>query len=369
MGRQRDPKRRGWEDNLYPCKNGFKYRHPLTRKETWFGTDFDTANHSARKLNAILASRGSLIDKVLGEGSTLHDAIKVFREQDIPHRGWAEKTADEHAIKLRRIERDIGGAELSAFRVKEAADYLRTVTASARARQQYRSLLIWIFDCALQEGWVEQNPFTPTRPGKAHRKRDRLVLEAYLEIHAAAPAWLQNAMEMSLLTLLRREDVVRARFGDVHDGALWIEPGKTKGSTGARLRIELTADLEALARRCRDEVASPFLIHRLPEKARPRDQRAKKREHHTQVLPEQLSRTFAEVRDGLDRFQSSKDPPTFHEIRSLGGALLKNKGWTLEQVQALMAHASGEMTELYLAGHQQPWAPVRPGLTATDFRP
>ncbi|WP_235974236.1 tyrosine-type recombinase/integrase [Luteimonas deserti] len=46
--------------------------------------------------------------------------------------------------------------------------------------------------------------------------------------------------------------------------------------------------------------------------------------------------------------------PTFHEIRSLGGALLRDQGWTLQQVQALMGHASEAMTAVYLQGHNGP---------------
>ena len=140
-------------------------------------------------------------------------------------------------------------------------------------------------------------------------------------------------------------------------GALWVVPGKTEGSTGARLRIELDGDLPAVIARCRDGVLSPYLIHRLPEKARPRDLRAKTREHHTQVLPEQLSRAFADARieAGID----GENPPTFHEIRSLGGALLRKSGWTVEQVQALMTHSEAAMTEHYLDGHEVSWTRVR----------
>lgn len=130
---------------------------------------------------------------------------------------------------------------------------------------------------------------------------------------------------------------------------------------GVRLKIALTPSLSALLARCRDAVASPYLIHRLPGRARPSDQRAKDRVHHTKVLPEQLSRAFADARDAAGI--TSEHPPTFHEIRSLGGALLIEHGWALPQVQALMGHASEAMTQVYLDGHQQPWAEVAPGLS------
>jgi integrase len=180
-------------------------------------------------------------------------------------------------------------------------------------------------------------------------------------------------MDLSLLTLLRREDICAARFVDVHDGALWIMPGKTERSTGVRLKLEHSPDSELgkLLTRCRDSVVSPFLIHRLPNRMPPHSMRAEGREHHTQVLPEQLSRSFADARDAAAKAYDNKEmaatlngdnPPTFHEIRSLGAALKHDKeGWTRTQVQALLTHTDVGMTDLYLAGHAKPWTLIKVG--------
>ncbi|HIE1098891.1 MULTISPECIES: tyrosine-type recombinase/integrase [Stenotrophomonas] len=187
----------------------------------------------------------------------------------------------------------------------------------------------------------------------------RLTLDVYRAIWDQAAPWLRNAMDLSLVTLLRREDVVTVKFSDVRDGHLWMVPSKTEGSTNVRLQIAVAGPLLDLLTRCRDDVVSPFVIHRLPEKARPSDKRAKDRAHHTQVLPEQLSRAFAKARDAAG--VGGEAPPTFHEIRSLGGALLRDAGWTTEEVQVLMGHASKSMTEHYLDGHDAPWTEVHAG--------
>ncbi|OBU70801.1 integrase [Stenotrophomonas maltophilia] len=188
----------------------------------------------------------------------------------------------------------------------------------------------------------------------------RLTLDVYRAIWDQAAPWLRNAMDLSLVTLLRREDVVTVKFTDVRDGHLWVVPSKTEGSTNVRLQIAAAGPLADLLKRCKDDVASPFVIHRLPEKARPSDKRAKTRKHHTQVLPEQLSRAFAAARDAAGI--TGDAPPTFHEIRSLGGALLRDAGWTTEQIQALMGHGNASMTEHYLGGHEAPWQPVTTGI-------
>jgi enterobacteria phage integrase len=77
-------------------------------------------------------------------------------------------------------------------------------------------------------------------------------------------------------------------------------------------------------------------------------------------MPEQLSRAFADARDeaGID----GENPPTFHEIRSLGGAMLREAGWSKVQVQELMTHTSESMTQHYLDGHDAPWTEVRTGI-------
>lgn len=63
-------------------------------------------------------------------------------------------------------------------------------------------------------------------------------------------------------------------------------------------------------------------------------------------MPEQLTRAFQDARVAAGI--TGTNPPTFHEIRSLGGALLSEAGWQVEQVEGLMGHSSARMTQHYL---------------------
>lgn len=362
MGRPRTRSRAGWPDNLYPCKGGFKYRRPDNRRETWMGMDKAKAFAAARKLNALLLPGGDLVDKVTGSRKTVADALTLFRGDEIPSRGWKPKTAVWYDVFLNQIAADKGATAVEDITTNALAIWIRDKTASARSRQTYRLLLDWIFACAVQEGWIDENPAAQLRKFHHTRQRARLTLDAYKAIHAASPVWLQNAMDLSLVTLLRREDVAALKFTDHHDDALWVVPEKTDASTMLKLKLAVTDELGALIKRCRDDVLSPYMVHRLPGKARPKNAQAKARLHHTQVLPEQITRAFADVRDSLEI--GGDNPPTFHEIRSLGGALLMTeKGWSKPQVQALMGHASEAMTTVYLEGHEVPWIEVAPGLS------
>src|SRR3546814_5141669 len=96
MGRPRSKARAGWPDNLYPNRAGYKYRHPVTRKETWMGLDKAKAFAAAKRLNALLVPSGDLVSRVAGGGKTVSDAIRVFRADDMPGR----KRSEEHTSEL-----------------------------------------------------------------------------------------------------------------------------------------------------------------------------------------------------------------------------------------------------------------------------
>lgn len=364
MGRRRSRSRAGWPPNLYPNRNGYKYRRPDTGREVWMGTDRARAFEAARKLNAILTPANDLVDRVVQPTETIAAAVAIFRRDVVPGMRWGEKTALGYEQTLSRIERLIGDREAATFTVRDASAFLRETTESPRGRQNLRLVLSWVFATAVEEGWLDTNPVLQTRKAHFERQRERLTPDAYEAIWTEAEPWLQNAMDLSLVTLLRREDIALLRFADIHGGCLHVVPGKTESSTGVRLRIAVEGELAEILARCRDAIASPYVIHRLPGKARPHGMRAKARDHHTQVLPEQLSRAFAAARDRAARHVPDlfgPSPPTFHEIRSLGAARLRQRGWTEEQVQALLAHSDLKTTRTYLADHEPPWLDIRIG--------
>ena len=114
-----------------------------------------------------------------------------------------------------------------------------------------------------------------------------MTLDAYETIYAAAPAWLQNAMEMSLITLLRR-GTWPPPASPITATARPVVPQKTEGSTLLRLKIvDADGALAALVTRCRaDNIASPFIVHRMPERLLGQ----KAREAHSRVLDVDITR-------------------------------------------------------------------------------
>ena len=109
-------------------------------------------------------------------------------------------------------------------------------------------------------------------------------------------------------------------------------------------------EFNRIVTRCRDDIPSPFLVHRKPT----RRVRSDWREHWTQVAPEMITRAFEEARDksGCCNHMEKRIRPGFHEIRSLGGDQHRKSGWEEKRIQALYAHSEREMTEHYLSGHE-----------------
>lgn len=365
MGRPRSPGNEDLPDNLYPHRNGWKYVRPTDGKPIyWRGVSREAAKRAATKANDLLApARADLVQQAIGAVHTVADTIKVFRDEALPEYKWKDKTKTEHEFRLARVEADIGRLEVGTYTVAQAAEYLKEVTSSLTARQKYRYLLIEVFDCAVEQGWVETNVFAITRKVKGiARERARLTPEGYDAIFTKAGelglTGLQNAMRLGRKTLLRRGDLCYLRFADYDNRVLEVRPKKTADSTGVRLRITADDELDAIIAGCRDTVLSPFMVHQMPGKMRPKDQRAEEREHHTQVLPEQLTRLFASARDESKFYDGAENPPTLHEIRSLGMDDLRKKGWAEERIQQLATHASVDMTKHYLEGHEPPWTEV-----------
>lgn len=117
-------------------------------------------------------------------------------------------------------------------------------------------------------------------------------------------------------------------------------------------------EVREVLERCRDNVASPYIVHRLPVRLSARDKRSKRKDHHTQISRSQASRAFTAVVRRCDFFAGHKNPPTLYECKSLGVAQLRRSGWSLEDTQRLAGHRSSRMTEKYAQGHEAPFDEV-----------
>ena len=344
--------------NLYTHPKGFRYRRP-DGSWCYLGHDKTKAIEAALAANLHYSPKGNLFDKIIDDNDrSFADVIEEYLKTKLPQFDIADETRKNREYALRKIQL----SELGKIRVDEITTrdlYLFLAAQSTDwVRQNRRAMFLQLFSWAIQTGLRHDNPATALERPKAKRSRQRLSIEEFNILRKLAPLWLQNAMDLGLHTLQRPGDVLMMRWEDVTSNSLRVIQKKT----GKKLEIEIGAPLRKILDRCRDEVLSPFIIHRLPEKLRPRGMRAKSRQHHTQVLLEQAEREFDQVRIASGLYSRNSSPPTLHEIRSLGSALYRETGWPEGQVQLLLGHSEVQMTRHYLEGHEAPWEQITAGL-------
>lgn len=146
-------------------------------------------------------------------------------------------------------------------------------------------------------------------------------------IREKSPAWLQNAIDLALITALRQTDILDMRFDGVREGFLYLVQKKTaKASDAAWIRFRVTPELQAVINRCREDTASPYLVHRKPDRLK--QKQAQTKDHWTKIEERYLTRAFKEEREAANCYEVSKEEemPGFHEVRALSLHLYKKAG-------------------------------------------
>lgn len=243
-------------------------------------------------------------------------------------------------------------------------------TLSSGMSNQARGLLIEIFEVAMSKGICQFNPAAATlRKTQQKKARKRHTLEGLAAVRAVADTWLQNAIDLSMLTTQRRIDIVKMKWSDIYDGYLHVAHEKTTdeleddfdvGEGSGYVRIKVDSELQAVLDRCKDDVISPFIIHRVPKRRGVQSTKEEK-EHWTQVTKSYLSASFREaiIKSNAYPKYKSEEAPTFHEIRALSIFMHKKIG---KNAKELAGHTTQKMTDRYASGHEIIWNDVDVGI-------
>lgn len=371
--RKRARKNKGLPDNLYAQekKSGtyYSYRHPITKTQHSLGSDKALAVKRARVLNERLVPDDNRIEVILGKAeNTVSVLISRFRDDRLLPRLESAKIAPSTfqliEYRLKRFDKDLGGRFVESLDTQFVADYL-DANFKNDAYVKHRNALRELYDYAITKGMTDSNPVRVTQAKTDYEKaRKRLTVDQFRAIHAIAPPWMQVAMELSLVTLQGRSEIVNFKYSDVGaDGWIYFVRQKTKKNEWAHIRLPATPTIDEIIRRSRsDNLASPYVVHREPARRAPSNEK----EHWTQLTANDFTKRFRDLRDSTGLFDNmpKNERPTFHEIRALGAWLYEKQGYDrAEYVQKLMAHADEKMTAHYQAGHEQKYVDVRADLT------
>ncbi|TKI04805.1 phage integrase Arm DNA-binding domain-containing protein [Martelella alba] len=375
------PRRREYRqlpDYLYYDKDKQAYRFVLvTGKKKDLGKDRAVAIAIAREYNNLMRHNNAITVKSLlresggaqGEAKPLSIYIDNLLERAIENdRPAANTLADwkNDAIRMKEFFKDTPACDIELEHVN---NYILQYHADSSANVQNRkiSFLKKIFSYAVDESLMFDNPAARKKMRRvAGKKRRRLSLKEFQQIHAAADLWLQVAMDLALQTTQARLEVSRIRYSipapkegvcgcvwyeiprDGIYGTLYIHRQKVQKKEASHVAIPIGTALKTIIDESRDNIASPFVVHRLPEKnSNPISQEV---QHPTQVAPDYLSRAFSALRDqlGIAANLPISERPTFHEIRALAAHLYKIQGM---DPQARMAHSDAKSTRIYTQNH------------------
>lgn len=375
--RPRRRENRHLPDLLYFDKATGIYRFTLvTGKRKSLGSDRAMAIAIAREYNNRMRPETSVsIDTLIRESGGVQGEALPFSEhvdrimaRAIKDEQPSENTKDDWNNDSKRVKEFFEKIPACDIELEHVNAYVKEYHSDASANVQNRkvSFLKKLFSYAVDESLMLDNPATRKKMRRIEeKKRQRLSFDNFMAIRRAAAPWLRTAMDLALQTTHARLEVSRIRYSirepkngvcgcvwleqplnGIH-GTLYIHRQKVQKKEASHVAIPIGDELKRIIDDSRDNVASPYVVHRIPER---NVKRSKEVAHPTQVAPDYLSRSFSKLRDqlGLSDHLDMEERPTFHEIRALAAHLFDNQGI---DPQGRMAHSDAKSTKIYTQNH------------------
>ncbi len=293
------------------------------RVETPLGTDKREALRKWAELHG---------EKVPTQAGTMAVIFDRYERDVIPWK--SAKSQAGNLAELEMLRKAFADAPIDAIKPMHIAQYrdarrnLRTgELAPVRANREI-ALLSHIFNMAREWGYTErENPCAGVRRNR-EKPRDYYATDAvYFAVYEAAEQALKDAMDLAYYTGQRPADVMQYRWSDIHDGALWVKQDKT----GAKLRVEISGDLERLlqAIRSRPMVSATTIICT----AHGRPLRKENRQRMFVAARADAAAKYPELADAIMAFQ-------YRDIRPKAASETN-----LDHAQKLLGHANPEITK------------------------
>ncbi len=350
--------------NLYVDTRGYaSYRNPITGEVTYLGKYTLAHDVIAREANEHFEPSNGLRAQIFGTGEkTISQVIDEYLEEVAPSKPWDTETQKNHVWALKRYQRDFGSRLITVTERRFIGDYLHNNFERPETYNKHRQRLVDLYVYGISRGYVTYNEAEATLKRSLSKKlpinrkvRKRMDIEVFQEIRKVAPHWLQVAMDLSLVTLQARSEIVNAKYTDMRNGHLYVIRDKTSADSDmAFIKIKVTPQVEEIIGQSRgDALASPYIIHYSPKSRRRSHLDAKP--HWTYVTPGYLTKAFSVARDKAGVFDNmtNRERPGFHEIRSLGGRIYVALGYSKDYIRALMTHTDEKTTTIYLTNPGQ----------------
>lgn len=349
----------------------------ISGKRKTIGTDRAYAIAVAKEYNLrmrpnVAVSLESIIREeggINGEAKPLSEHLDRLMKRIIIDEKPAQSTLADWNNDLVRVKEYFSDIAACDINLEHVNGFIARYHSASSANVQNRKVLFLkkIFSYAMDESLMFDNPATRKKMRRTDQKqRRRLSLDDYMRIRGAAALWLRTAMDLALQTAQARLEVSRIKYSIKEPkeglcgcvwlpceqngvfGTLYIHRQKVKHKEASHVAIPIGHQLKEIIESSRDNIASPYVVHRLPDKRS--NDISKEVKHPTQVAPDYLSRAFSALRDqvGVGENLPMEQRPTFHEIRALAAHLFEKQGI---DPQARMAHSDAKSTKIYTQDH------------------
>lgn len=375
--RPRKRENRHLPDQLYYDLSSKVYRFTLvTGKRKSLGSDRAVAIAIAREYNIRMRPESAIsIDSLIRDSGGIQGEALPFAEhldrimaRAIKDEQPSDSTREDWCNDAIRVKEFFSSIPACDIELEHVNAYIKEYHAEASANVQNRkvSFLKKLFSYAVDESLMLDNPATRKKMRRIDEKRrQRLSIDTFMAIRQHAAPWLRTAMDLALQTTHARLEVSRIRYSIKEPkngvcgcvwldqpengiyGTLYIHRQKVQKKEASHVAIPIGAELKRIIDDSRDSVASPYVVHRIPQR---NVKRSKEVSHPTQVAPDYLSRAFSALRDelGLSDHLEMDERPSFHEVRALAAHLFDKQGI---DPQGRMAHTDAKSTKIYTRNH------------------
>lgn len=292
--------------------------------------DVAEARKAALEMRA-LVDRG--IDPQAGRDAlAAMPTLRQFGEDSyMPEARTRKASHKDDACRLRvHVYPALGDKKLSEITTRDVQQLIARVAekASKATANRVHSLVARMFKLAVVWGVIERNPCYGLSKFSEEKRAERFLTPDEIVRFQMALAEDKNtvaasALRLLLLTGLRRNEVVKARWEQVDLEAGLLHLPKTK--TGARYAV-LNSAAKDLVASLPSRGLEPWLF--------PGAKPGKPLENPTKLMERALKRA------GLE-------PMRIHDLRHTFAATCVNSGASLYEVQKLLGHSSPTMTQRY----------------------
>lgn len=368
MGRPRDSKNRNLRGTNISTRTAkgkvyYYYIMPDGTLEALVHGDEQASIEAAIALNNALRPSGNVVETILKNqqlnrprpsrtNPRLTAAIEQYIRIWLPEQDYSKRYLQATCNRLNQYAKHWPYALTGDIQTVDISSFLNQF--KPEPARQHLSLLKTLFKFIASQGYQQHNPCAQV----IMRKRQERVMvrhnwEAVQVIREHSDTWLRDAIDLALLTLQRRSDLIELRNridANLKDNYIRVRQQKT----GVYIQIQMGGELNTVVKRSISAAPlSSYLVKKTFKNSPAR--RDLPSHQRNKLTPDYLTRAFKDARDasGVYDHLEPEQRPGFHALRALGIFMYVQAGFDEQYIMALSGHATEKMHHQYKDGHEQ----------------